>query len=174
MLLHCLRLVHTSIYEPWDSIFRSFAGPDSPGLHCSGNSPLCHVPFFAVQSSFGRLLAYGMSSLWLVPSSFLLCSVQVFRDFTLISPVSTSGVAGTSVTLFTDTVVWILYSSILTVSSNTDMALCGRTVFDNTFVQNTFAMRPDSIICMGRLSKKKCCPELNRIVHRTVLSKVRL
>lgn len=62
-----------------------------------------------------------------------------------------------SVALSMETVLWILFSSTVTISIVADNILNGLRVFGSNFVNGAFAMPPDSVICGHVLSRITCC-----------------
>lgn len=61
-------------------------------------------------------------------------------------------IAWPDVILFMETVLWIPFSSTVTLSCAVDIILDEQGVFGSSFVRGAFAIRSDSVICAGCLS----------------------
>lgn len=95
--------------------------------------------------------------------------IAVFVRWVIVSPA-----VGESVTLSTETVLWMPFSGIVMVSDVVDVTLNRLRVFCSDFISGAFVMRADPVICAVVLSTKICYPGSNCCVSQRVLSKLRL
>lgn len=126
-------------------------------MHCTGNVPLTLATFSSAPSLFEAYFCPGMSLFWSVLSSFPACSVPAISQYMLVMLLRLA-LQGASFTLFKNVVFCTSFSSTVTLSSVTDMALNRPTVFDNNFVKGTFSMPDDSVFYAGLCQERFIVP----------------
>lgn len=137
-------------------------------MRCTGNSSLTHEHFHRSRLPLFDNLRSACH--FFVRSVFIPVGFCTLYAASSVGSVIMFGVAGADVTLFTDIVLRITFSSNVTVSDFINMTLNGPTVFGNNFVCSALEMHADLIKWTGGLSTKTICPRFNFGVCQVVLS----